>query len=161
MSRPARVRVTSPRMGSAHRPDPSPLGRDLTEGTRLGEVYMRSLVRAQLRHAVAVLLPAGLVLGSLPVLFATRPELNDVRLLTVPLPWLLLGVGVYPLILLAAWWHRRLAESTEEAFTELLEQTARAAATDADRAATDADRATADRAAADRAVADPGAPERR
>ncbi|MFN8075321.1 MAG: hypothetical protein U0Q15_07880 [Kineosporiaceae bacterium] len=109
-------------MASARRPDPAPAAQELTEGTRLGEVYMRSLIRAQLRHAVSVLVPVGLLLAALPLLFVVRPDLNDVRLLTVPLPWLVLGVAVYPLLLLAAWRARSLAENAEQVFTEILQQ---------------------------------------
>jgi hypothetical protein len=38
----------------------------------------------------------------------------------VTLPWLLLGVAVYPLLVAAAWWHVRAAERVERDFTDIL-----------------------------------------
>ncbi len=109
-------------MGSVARSAPSPASRELAEGTRLGEVFMRSLIRAQLRHAVAVPVPTGLGLAALPLVFLAQPSLNDVRVLTVPLPWLVLGVAVYLPLLLAAWCTGGFAEQAEQAFTEILAQ---------------------------------------
>ena len=77
--------------------------REIDEQTRLGEVYMRSLVRAQLRLG---LLTAGTVLGlfgALPLLFLVAPSVRDVELFGVPLSWVLLGVLVYPVLVGTAW----------------------------------------------------------
>lgn len=115
-----RVRVTSPRMGSAARPPAHPRTREIDEQTEVGEVYMRSLLHSQLRLALAVLAVVGLGLGSLPLLFAVSPRMAAVRVLSVPLPWLLLGVAVYPLLCLAAWWYVRVAERTERDFADVL-----------------------------------------
>jgi len=118
MTRPTRVRVTSPRMTATRRPPARPVVREIAEQTQLGEVYIRSLLRAQLRHAMAVLVVVALGLGSLPVTFALAPGLADVRIAGIPLPWLILGVAVYPLLVAAGWWGLRQAERVEAEFTE-------------------------------------------
>jgi hypothetical protein len=84
--------------------------REIDEQTGVGEVYMRSLMRAQLRLGLSVLAVVAIALGSLPLLFSLEPRLNAIRLVTVPLPWLIVGVSIYPLLVAAAWWHVRAAE---------------------------------------------------
>lgn len=119
---PQRVRVTAPRM--AARPVTGSLSarREIDEQTGVGEVYMRSLMRAQLRLGLTVLMTVTIGLGSLPLLFTVEPRLADLRLLTVPLPWLIVGVTIYPLLVLAAWWHVRAAERAERDFAEIVER---------------------------------------
>lgn len=119
---PQRVRVTAPRM--AARPVTGSLSarREIDEQTGVGEVYMRSLMRAQLRLGISVLAVVTIALGALPILFAAEPRLAAIRLLTVPLPWLIVGVTIYPLLWLAAWWHVRAAERAERDFAEIVER---------------------------------------
>jgi len=105
-------------MAATRRPPARPVVREIAEQTQLGEVYTRSLLRAQFRHAMAVLVVVALGLGALPATFALAPGLADIRLLTVPLPWLILGVAVYPLLVAAGWWGLRQAERVEAEFTE-------------------------------------------
>jgi hypothetical protein len=59
-------------------------------------------------------------LGGIPVLFRLLPELSRMHVGPVPLPWLLLGGLVYPVLFVAAWWHVRAAERVEQDFTEIL-----------------------------------------
>ena len=82
---------------------------------------MRSLLRAQARHAAAVLVVIALGLGALPITFALVPGLTSVRLAMVPLPWIILGVVVYPLFVLVGWWGLRQAERVEVEFAEFTE----------------------------------------
>jgi len=100
----------------------SPIARDIDEQTALGEVYMRSLVRAQLRLALLVCGGVALLLGGLPLLFAVAPEVGDVRLLGIRAPWLVLGGLPFPLFAGAAWLYIRLAEGHERDFAELVER---------------------------------------
>jgi hypothetical protein len=79
-------------MAAATRPQSRPASREIDEQTDLGEVYMRSLLRAQLRLGVSVPVVVGVFLGALPVLFALEPQLAGARIGTVPLLWLLVGV---------------------------------------------------------------------
>lgn len=121
MTEPARrVKVTSPRMRALRRPPSRPVTRDIDEQTLVGELYMRSLVRTMLRLAVVVLGAFVVTLGGLPLLFAVAPELGVVRVVGVPLPWLLLGVVAYPVIGLTAWWYVRSAERAERDFADLV-----------------------------------------
>lgn len=117
---PQRVRVTSPRMRARRRPPTRPVTRDIDEQTSIGEVYMRSLVRTQLRLAVGVLLAFALAVGGLPLLFALAPALREVQVLGLPLPWLLLGAAVYPAIAGTAWTYVRAAERAEQDFADLV-----------------------------------------
>lgn len=114
--RPERVRVTRPPQRSAGRARAGELAE-----TRLGGVYMRSLLREQLRLAWWVLGALTLGVGALPLLFWAAPALAGVHLVGVPLPWLLLGVAVYPFLLALGWWYVVRAERNERDFAELLE----------------------------------------
>jgi hypothetical protein len=101
-----------------------PRSREIDAETRLGEVYMRSLLREQLRLAGVVLLALGSGVGTLPLLFHLVPDLTEVTLLGLPLPWLLLGVLVYPFLLLLGWLYIRSAERNERDFASLVDTAA-------------------------------------
>jgi len=103
------------------RPPAQPGTRDIDEQTQVGEVYMRSLLRSQLRHGIITLLLLSIALASLPIVFQVVPGLLRIRVYSVPLPWLVLGVLVYPVLLVAAWWYVRAAERTDRDFAELVE----------------------------------------
>jgi hypothetical protein len=90
--------------------------------TRIGELYMSALLRAQLRLAARVILALVVLVGGIPVVFGLFPSLGEVRVLGVPLAWLLLGIGVYPLLLLLGWLYVRSAERNEKDFTDLVER---------------------------------------
>ncbi len=119
---PRRVRVTSPRMTAARRPVRPDVAREIDDQTRLGEIYMRALLRSQLRLGLTVCGVFAVLLGGLPLLFAVEPALRTLRVLGVPLPWLLLGVLVYPALIGGAWVYTRLAERNERDFAELVER---------------------------------------
>lgn len=120
MTPPPRVRVTSPRMQASPRPETRPATREIDEQTEIGEVYLNALLRSQLRPALAVLAAVLLGLGSLPLLFLLLPDLAGHRVGPVTVAWLVLGVVVFPLLYLAAWWHVRTVERAERDFTEIL-----------------------------------------
>ncbi|MGH2899953.1 MAG: hypothetical protein ACRDMZ_14860 [Solirubrobacteraceae bacterium] len=117
---PRRVRVVSPR-SSAVRAAAHPVRREIDEQTIVGDVYMRSLVRLQLRLAVGVCLIFAVLLGGLPLLLVLEPQLASVHVLGLPVPWLLLGVVVYPALVLAAWLYVRQAERNERDFSEMVQ----------------------------------------
>lgn len=118
-SRPPRVRVTGPprRPASVVRPAGT---REIDAGTELGAVYMRSLLREQRRLALRVLGVLLLSVGLLPLLFHVWPALAGVGVAGVPLPWLLLGVLVYPWLVFLGWRYLRRAEANERDFAELV-----------------------------------------
>ena len=115
-----RVRVTSP-LASAPRHLPRSARQEIDESTGVGEVYMRSLIRSQLRAAMTVVVTMVLSIGVLPIVFATIDASTETRLFGVPLPWLLLGVAVYPFLCVIGWLYVRQAERAERDFTELVE----------------------------------------
>jgi hypothetical protein len=116
-----RVRVTSPRTVGARSRSRRSNAAEIDAQTRLGEVYVQSLIRAQLRLALYVVLLLSATLGLLPLLFRLLP-LDDVHVYGVPLPWLLLGAGAYPWLIALAWWYVRRAERNEAAFEDLVER---------------------------------------
>jgi hypothetical protein len=115
---PTRVRVTGPE----RRRPPARRTSDIDAGTRLGGVYMRSLLREQLRLAVGVLTIVAVTIGLLPLAFYLVPALSDVHLLGMPLGWLLLGVVVYPTLVLLGWGYVRRAERNEQDFAEIVSE---------------------------------------
>lgn len=113
---PPRVRVTGP---SRRRSRPVP-GGPLDAETPLGSLYVGSLLRAQRQQALRVLATLMLSVGALPLVFWLFPGLVDVHVLGVPLPWLLVGVATYPVLLLLGWRHLRRAEQIEQDFLDLV-----------------------------------------
>ena len=118
---PERVRVTGP----PRRRTPVARTADIDDETRLGGVYMGSLLREQLRLALGILLVLALTIGLLPLAFYLVPDLADVDLIGVPLAWWLLGIAVYPALLLLGWVYVRRAERNESDFAELLSEAER------------------------------------
>ncbi|MER7073996.1 hypothetical protein [Terrabacter sp. NPDC000476] len=116
----ARVRVTSPR-ASAASTRPVSIASEIDEQTRLGEVYISSLMRSQLRLALVVLVVLGLTLGLLPLLLHLVPEIGRLDVVGVPLPWLLLTVVAFSEIIGLGWYYVRHAERNEDAFSDLLD----------------------------------------
>lgn len=115
-----RVRITSPRRDARRRGERRTGRVELTELTGLGEVYLTALLRAQLRLAMAVLLSVGGLLALLPALFLLVPEAAAARWGPVPLIWLVVGVSVYPLVVLGARVYVRQSERIERDFTAML-----------------------------------------
>lgn len=117
---PRRVRVTSPRASAARRPLAPTGTREIDEQTRLGQVYMQSLVQSQLRLTLAVIGGVLLILGSIPLLFWLVPPTRTLSVLGLPLPWVILGILVYPVVYVAARIYVRNAERIEAEFTEFV-----------------------------------------
>ena len=113
---PARVRISGP----ARRRTPPTRAADIDAETRLGGMYMGSLLREQLRLAARVLLVLMGTVGVLPALFYLAPGLGAVHVLGLPLAWLLLGVLVYPFLFLLGWRYVRRAERNERDFADLM-----------------------------------------
>lgn len=115
MTEPQRVRVTGP-----PRRRPAVRRVEVDEDTHLGEIYLGSLMRAQLSIAVRTLALLVIGVGSLPLLFWLLPGLARTAPFGVPLPWLLLGVLVYPYLFLLGRWYLRGAERNEASYADLL-----------------------------------------
>ncbi len=119
---PKRVVVTSPRTAAVRRPPGRAALRALDEQDLVGELLVRSLVRAQLLLALRLLTVLAVLLGGLPLLFAVVPATRDLVVLGLPLPWLVLGVLVYPALVVGGAVHLCLAERHEHDFVELVER---------------------------------------
>ena len=91
---------------------------DIQEGTGVGELLRTNLIGSQLAVALRFAIGAGLSLGLLPLLFAMLPEIGRMEVLGLRLPWLLLGVLVYPFLFLLGLWHTRTAERVEQNFAD-------------------------------------------
>jgi hypothetical protein len=122
-------------MAATRRGASGPAVREIDEQTAVGAVYMRTLVRSQLRLAALVLLVLGVTLGTLPLVFGYLPSSTLRRVVGVPLPWLVLGFLVYPFVVLLAYLYVRQAERVERDFASTLD---RAGTGLADRPGTDA-----------------------
>lgn len=114
--RPRRVAVTrqtvrTPNTGATFR-----VATEIDDETQLGEVYMRSLMGAQLRLGLVVCLSVCGALAVLPIVFELFPALGALDLLGLRLPWLLLGVVVFPTLVAGGWVYVRLAERNERRF---------------------------------------------
>lgn len=94
---------------------------EVEKQTARGEELMRRLMRDQLSLAIRLGGLTVVVLGSLPLAFALVPSLGAVEVLGLRLPWLLLGLGVYPFLLVVAWSYNRNAEHYEQEFAETVE----------------------------------------
>jgi hypothetical protein len=115
-----RVRVTSPRMGAPRRGLVHAIKADIDEQTPLGELYMATLIRAQWRLSMSVLASATVMIGGLPLLFLLVPATRTLHLGPIPLPWLIVGVLIYPAVWLAGHYYVRQSEQIEREFTELV-----------------------------------------
>lgn len=115
-----RVRVTNP-LTSAPAHVRRSVQQEIDESTGVGEVYMRSLIRSQLMAALTVTTTLILSIGALPIVFLIFDSVTEFTIAGVPLPWIVLGVVVYPALLLLGWLYLRQVERAEHDFTELVE----------------------------------------
>jgi len=112
-----RVRVTAPR--SAARPSAD--SREAAQESEVGQVFVRSLIRSQLRLGLVVAGGFLLILISFPMLLGLVPGLAATRIAGIPFDWLLLGAGIYPVIGFSAWLYIRSAARNESRYRDLAE----------------------------------------
>nr|WP_202968061.1 hypothetical protein [Pseudonocardia sp. AL041005-10] len=91
---------------------------DVQDPGAVGTLLRNSLVRTQLLLALRVSVVALIGLGVLPALFIAVPVIGQVEVLGIRLPWLLLGVLVYPFLLGLGWWYVSSAEAAEQDFAD-------------------------------------------
>jgi hypothetical protein len=114
---PRRVRVTAPRTAARRTGASFPVAAEQSE---VGQLFVASLIRSQLRLALVVAGGFLVILIGIPVLLALFPDINTVTILTVPIPWLLLGLGIYPLVIGCAVLYVRSASRNERRFQDLV-----------------------------------------
>lgn len=118
--RPRREVITGPRRNVRRRTRRSAVD-DIDQQTRVGVVYVRALMRTQLRLGLATVALVVVPLAALPLLFGLVPGVRALQVGPLPLWWLLLGFLVYPAILGVGWWYIGHAERNEDQFTDLVE----------------------------------------
>lgn len=117
-ARPRRVTVTSPRTQVPRRRYNWALRRELSEYTPVGELYVRELMRGQLRLGLAVTAVLALLVIVPPI--ALAGPLAGVRVLGVPVAWPLL-CGLLPLAFtLLTWAYVHRVELRERDFEALV-----------------------------------------
>ncbi|MFD1213885.1 hypothetical protein ACFQ36_17755 [Arthrobacter sp. GCM10027362] len=119
---PGRVRVTGPRTRAIHSPGRFTVSRELDEHSEVGELFIRSLIRSQLRLALVVAGGFGAIVLGVLLVVVLLPGGYGVALWTVPLPWLLLGLGIYPVLLACAGLYNRAAARNERKFRDLVSE---------------------------------------
>lgn len=113
MSGPKRVAVTSPQTRLAHS------RRKLRRRWRAPRLEpaeaerARALYAAQRGPAAATLIGLFALLLGLPILFALLPVLDELRVLDIPVSWLVLAVLPFPVMVFLARWQLRRAERVE------------------------------------------------
>lgn len=118
-----RVRVTGP---ARRRTSTNSLGTGGTVGVPnpedrvIDDLYLQSLMRAQLGLAVRIVVVLAVAMALLPALFAIDPELFDLRIAGIPMVWLILGVMIYPMLVLLGRTYVRRAERNEQHYIDLV-----------------------------------------
>jgi len=119
---PARVRVTGPH-GDRPRSRPrASAASEIDAQSEVGAIYLSALLRTQLRLATGTMLLLVLTVGLLPAIFWLFPGLGDHHLIGMPVPWVVLAFGCYPVLVLIAWRHLRAAERHEDDFVQVMER---------------------------------------
>ena len=94
---------------------------ELEEQTSWGAHLIRDLIKRQMRTGLALGALVLVLLGALPLAFYFSPTFAGLSLVGVPVPWLLLGLLPFPLLLAVGLWYNRLAERHERDFVDLIE----------------------------------------
>jgi hypothetical protein len=95
---------------------------ELEEQTSYGEELVRQLIRVQFKFAALLWCGVLLVFLALPALFFFLPQLSEVTVAGVRLPWLVLGIAPFPLLFGAGYWYNVRAERQERDFVAMVEK---------------------------------------
>ncbi|MFC4854802.1 hypothetical protein [Actinophytocola glycyrrhizae] len=95
---------------------------ELEEQTSYGEELVRQLIRAQFRTALKFWLSTFAFFAALPALFFFLPQLSQITLAGVRLPWLVLGLAPFPLLFGVGYWYNVVAERQERDFVAMVEK---------------------------------------
>jgi hypothetical protein len=94
---------------------------ELAESTPHGGLYLRRLIRAQLSLSLVALVAFGGIVGALPLALLLLPGLEDVAVLGIPLPIVIIAWPPFPLFIAIAVIYARRATALEESFRDLVE----------------------------------------
>jgi hypothetical protein len=95
--------------------------RELEEQTAVGEIFLGALMRRQLVLSLRVAGTLVAALGAQPLVAWLWPAYGAIRVFGIPLPWLVLGVASYPLMVALGLFYVRQAETIDDEFAELIE----------------------------------------
>jgi plasmid stabilization system protein ParE len=84
--------------------------------TSVGETLARELLWVQLWLSIRLMLLTVTVLAGIPLLFLLAPSLGTATIVGFRLPWVLLGLALYPFFVAVAWFYNRSADRIERAF---------------------------------------------
>ena len=93
---------------------------EFEEQTEVGSVYLQALMHRQLRLSLTLALVFVAFLFVQPLISTLFPQWASLRLGGVPLPWLILGIGSYPILIWLGSVYVRRAEEVDDEFTDLL-----------------------------------------
>jgi hypothetical protein len=94
---------------------------DVQSDTPYGRLLVRSLTRAQLGLSLMCLALAVAVVASLPVLAALWPGARRITVAGLPLTLVVLGAGIYPVLMAIGWFYNHQASQLEARFIDLVD----------------------------------------
>jgi sulfite exporter TauE/SafE len=98
---------------------------DVQSDTPYGRLLLRSLTRAQLGLSLMCLSLALALIASLPVIMALLPSARRVMVFGLPLTLVILGAGIFPVLMAVGWFYNRQAKQLEARFIELVDPVGR------------------------------------
>ncbi len=111
---PQRVRITAPRQDEiAGRPPTGATGADPAG------LYIRSLIRSQLRLGIVCAIAFVVVLTAVPLVFSLVPGLDEATVGAVPVSWIVLGAGLFPVLIAIAALFVRTSSRNEARYRSL------------------------------------------
>ncbi|WP_235481167.1 hypothetical protein [Agromyces sp. Leaf222] len=113
--------MTAPRSGSAAASARPSTPGGAAAGSEPESVYVRSLIRSQLRLGITYAAGFALATALFVLAIVLSPVLDETFVFGVPLSWLLLAVGVYPLAITVAVLYARAAARNEARYRALTE----------------------------------------
>ncbi|MBY6348718.1 hypothetical protein R4172_05020 [Rhodococcus kroppenstedtii] len=94
---------------------------EVEEQTAVGEAMVRGLIRAQLALALRMAAVVVLLVGLIPLLWVVAPAAGTARLWGVGVPWWILAVAAYPVLLAVGVAFVRAAGRNEQEFADLVD----------------------------------------
>ncbi len=98
---------------------------DVQSDTVYGRLLVRSLTRAQLGLSLMCLAIALAVIASLPLIMALLPSARRMTVAGLPLTLVVLGAGIFPVLMAVGWFYNRQASLLEARFTDLVDPVGR------------------------------------
>jgi sulfite exporter TauE/SafE len=98
---------------------------DVQSDTVYGRLLVRSLTRAQLGLSLLCLSIALAVIASLPVIMALLPGARRMTVAGLPLTLIILGAGIFPVLMAVGWFYNRQSAQLEARFIDLVDPAGR------------------------------------